>query len=31
MAPHNPNSLIDSSIGLSVRHWPESEQPVGGF
>ena len=27
MAPHNPNSLIDSSIGLSVRHWPESEQP----
>ena len=27
MAPHNPNSLIDSSIGLSVRDWPESEQP----
>ena len=27
MAPHNPNSPIDSSIGLSVRDWPESEQP----
>ena len=29
MAPHNPNSLMDSSIGLSVRDWPESEQPRG--
>ena len=27
MAPQNPNSPIDSSIGLSVRDWPESEQP----
>ena len=27
MAPHNANSLMDSSIGLSVRDWPESEQP----
>ena len=29
MALHNPNSLNDSSIGLSVRDWPESEQPRG--
>ena len=27
MAPHNPNSPNDSSKGLSVRDWPESEQP----
>ena len=27
MAPQNPNSLIHSSKGLSVRDWPESEQP----